>query len=116
MPKGNTALAAYKAGVKARTKGNHHKPKTTISVAMIAGLVPMALDLKSAYAVDGMAAVVSHVGLCTVGYDGVNPWNPRHAIRKLYGPLLMGVLVHKVASKLGVNRMIARAGIPLFRI
>jgi len=33
-----------------------------------------------------------------------------------FGPLLGGFLIHKVASKLGVNRELGRAGVPILRI
>jgi hypothetical protein len=116
MPKGNTALTAFKAGLKSKRTGEHHRPKMTISLALIAGLMPMVLDLKDAYKVDGLPAVASHVGLCTVGYDGVNKWNPGYAFRKLWAPLAMGFVAHKLASRLGINRMLGRMGIPLVRI
>jgi hypothetical protein len=113
----NAALAAYKAGAKARNTGKHHKPKTTIPLAIVGGFVPMGVDLVSAFRVGGVEAALGHVSLCTTGYDPADgQWKPMFAAKKLYGPLLLGTIVHKVASGLGINRMLARMGVPLLRI
>lgn len=113
----NTALAAYKAGVKARSTGKHHKPKMTIPLAIVGGFVPMGVDLVSAFRIGGIEATLGHVSLCTTGYDPSDgQWKPMFAAKKLYGPLLLGTIVHKVAGGLGINRMIAKSGIPIFRI
>ncbi|GAH90812.1 unnamed protein product [marine sediment metagenome] len=39
-----------------------------------------------------------------------------HYLRYGAYPLLGGILIHNVANKLGVNRALARAGIPFIRI
>jgi hypothetical protein len=89
----------------------------TIPLAVVGGLVPMGADLVSAYKAGGVEATLGHVSLCTTGYDPAdNKWKPMFAVEKLYGPLLLGTMVHKLASKLGVNRAIAKSGIPFVRI
>ena len=77
----------------------------------------MGADLVSAYKVGGAEAAIGHVSLCTTGYDPADgKWKPSFALQKLYGPLFLGMVVHKAASKVGINRMLAKAGVPLFRI
>lgn len=45
-------------------------------------------------------------------------WSPFHAERLKSGafPILLGIFAHKVAGKLGVNRMLASSGVPFIRI
>ena len=89
----------------------------TIPLAVVGGLVPMGADVVSAFKVGGAEAALGHVSLCTTGYDPADgKWKPMFALQKLYGPLLLGMLVHKAASKVGINRMLSRAGVPLLRV
>jgi hypothetical protein len=88
-----------------------------IPLAIVGGFVPMGTDIISAYKVGGVSAALGHVSLCTTGYDPAdNKWKPMFAVEKLYGPLLLGAIVHKAANRLGINRMLASAGIPLLRV
>ena len=85
--------------------------------ALLAGFIPMGQDIISAYKVGGASAALGHVSLCTTGYDPADgKWKPMFAAQKLYGPLLLGAVVHKVANRLGINGALQRAGVPLLRI
>lgn len=89
----------------------------SIPLAVVGGFVPMGADVLSAFRIGGVEAALGHVSLCTTGYDPSDgKWKPMFAVQKLYGPLLLGAVVHKVASKLGINRALAGAGIPLLRV
>jgi hypothetical protein len=91
--------------------------KMTIPLAVVGGLVPMGVDVLSAYKIGGASAALGHVSMCTTGYDPSDgKMKLGFAVQKLYGPLLAGFLVHKLASKLGVNRALGKAGVPLLRI
>jgi len=95
----------------------HRAKHMTLPLAIIGGFVPMGVDLISAYKVGGVEAALGHVSLCTTGYDpSDSKWKPMFAVQKLYGPLLLGAIVHKAANRLGINRMIASMGIPLIRV
>lgn len=90
---------------------------TTIPIAVVAGLIPAGSTLMSAYQQAGLPAVMQHASMMTTGYD---PTDGRikigYAVQKLYGPLAIGFIAHTLATKLGVNRMLSRAGVPLIRI
>lgn len=53
-----------------------------------------------------------------LGYYGIQQTQGFHFEDLRYGalPLVAGVLAHKVANRLGVNRMLRRAGIPVVRV
>ena len=89
----------------------------TLPLAIVGGFIPMGQDIFGAYKVGGLSAALGHVSLCTTGYDPADgKWKPMFAAQKLYGPLMLGVLVHKLATRLGVNRALGKAGIPFLRV
>lgn len=122
MAKSTSALSAYKAGQRAASgsKGRRRSKGFTIPLAVAGGLVPMGLDVMHATQDYGWRAGLDHISLCTTGItskpDGGVEWHPGYAFYKLWLPLGAGVLVHKLAGRMGVNRMIARLGIPILRI
>lgn len=107
-------ITRYRSRPKAR---HHRRGGMTIPVSLIGGLMPMAADIISATRVGGMEAALGHVSLCTTGYDPADgKWKPGFALQKLYGPMFVAMMVHKLAGRLGINRMLGKARVPLFRI
>jgi len=111
-----------------RPKAKHHaRAKMTIPLAAIGGLVPLAMAGLEGYygktvcaekvaARPGFQGLASQVGFCLTGYSvDTKQWYPAEMLRGL-GPILIGVGVHKAANRLGINRMLASAGVPLLRI
>jgi hypothetical protein len=115
----NVALAAYKAGAKLRSTGKRRRKSLTLPLAVAAGFAPLTIhayyDFKSggiASVADGMARRLTGFG--TPGSGG--GWTMQHFGQGLY-PIIGGILVHKfVGGNLGVNRMLAKAGVPLLRL
>lgn len=90
--------------------------KMTIPVSIVAGLMPGFSAVITSTASGGWQAAGRTAGLIYTGYDyTTNKWSLRNMQLGLM-PLFFGVMVHKVAGLLGVNRAIARTGIPLIRI
>ena len=52
---------------------------------------------------------------CITGYRPGHPFNS-HAFMGTWGPIGAGFLIHWVASKLGVNKVLGRAKVPILRI
>ncbi|GAI69904.1 unnamed protein product [marine sediment metagenome] len=101
----------------ARRRAGRKRGGLTLPLAVIGGFVPALCDLRAAYKFGGFPCALEHVSLCTTGYDPYDgKWKPGFAAEKLYGPLFLGVVVHKLAGRLGINRLIAQTGIPFFRI
>jgi hypothetical protein len=94
-----------------------HKSKgMTIPLAAVAGFVPLASISLKAYKEGGLEAVAPTMCSVLTGYE---PRNKSFNIMYMKDgtiPIIGGLLVHKLASKLGINRMLAQAGVPLLRI
>lgn len=96
----------------------HHKRKGfTLPVAVVAGLAVPAMDVWQ----NGLArgdfrnAAVCATAIMT-GYNvDSKTWEIAYLRRGLL-PVLAGFAAHKIASKLGINRAIAQAGVPFIRI
>lgn len=110
------------AKAKTRTIVRYAKRKTrrkkgfTLPIAVLAGFVPgvaNAFDAMQTYGVKGMGVQVSRDYL---GFDPqTNKWYPGLMWGGTF-PLILGIVVHKVASVFGVNRALGRANIPFIRI
>lgn len=120
-----TRAVAIRRAVPARRRSysvvrsvTRRRAKTTIPLAVVAGFLPLGLDVgaqlqsgnwKSA----GQVMVHNLLGLNLFG--GGNNFDSQGFAHGIY-PIALGFGAHWAASKLGVNRVIARARIPLLRI
>lgn len=96
-----------------RRNYTHKKKQMTIPLAVVAGFVPYGMTLWK-HRSDGNFGNYAAADL--TGYDPVTQhWSFQYFKR---GGLLIlgGFAVHMIAEKIGVNRSLARAGIPFIRI
>lgn len=97
----------------------HSKPGMTIPLAVVAGFAPLAMGelgaVKRALAGDTAGASQQAVIYAT-GYNMDTKSFSWPTFVGSYGPIVAGMLVHKLASKFGVNRALASAGVPFIRI
>jgi len=93
----------------------------TLSVLVIAGMAPGALNAWNAYQGGapygtGVKSALHSLTYDYTGYDNnARTWSLDGMKRGLL-PLALGLAGHKLANRFGVNRMIANAGIPLIRL
>lgn len=94
------------------------KPKFTIPLAAVAGFAPLGMaiydDIKTG---NGISDIPYTLSASLTGYNMVSKkWEPRNLMVGLI-PIGLGLAVHKfIGGTLGVNRMLARSGIPVIRI
>ena len=132
-----TALSAYKSGIKARRSSGGHrkKTKTTIPLAIIAGFVTGATDVwrhgsdfgwipktggSPGYAANsGVSTLMADFfGIASADYQAVfntGAFTSQRLGRGLY-QVLLGFAAHWGANKIGLNRMLSRMKVPLIRI
>lgn len=102
---------------RAKPKRNRRKAHMTIPLAVIGGFAPLVVNTVGGYRNGGMTEASRRVLKGLSGYDYRNgQWSPSYAMAWGLGPIVGGMLVHKLAGRLGINRMLAQAGIPLVRI
>jgi len=107
----------------ARKKKSRRKRSFTIPVALTVGAVyGMVVPPKEGgdSVLDLFMKGKFSTGIRMIGkhYLGIGPdrqFNVKHLGQGLV-PLLIGIVVHKVASKLGINRKLGAAGVPVIRI
>lgn len=119
-------ITRYKSPPKPKAK-HHRRAKMTLPLAAIAGLVPLVMAGLEGYygktvnadkvaARPGFQGLASQVGFTLTGYSvDTKRWYPEEMIKGM-APILIGVGVHKLANRFGLNRMLASAGVPLLRI
>lgn len=95
----------------------HKGRKFTIPMAIVAGLIPGLANsfnhLTKGGGIDAVRVVASR------DYLGFDPRDNSWKWDRMWGgtlPIVVGMVVHKAASVLGVNRALGRAGIPFFRL
>lgn len=89
----------------------------TIPIAVVGGLIPPTMSIASKFPVGGLPLMGIEASRILTGYDpNTGEWNWRWLKVGLL-PIALGALVHRfVGGKLGVNRALASAGIPLIRL
>lgn len=120
----NTALAAYRAGERRaqRAKGKHRRAKMTIPLAVAAGFLPLGLHvgepiMQNPGDMASWKEAGYRLGMDLTGYDArTKTWGHIDWMARTLGPILLGVLAHKVANRMGINRQLSRMRIPLLRI
>lgn len=105
----------------AKRNSQRRKGKSfTIPLGIVAGLGPTAAFAYQGFRIPGdqggIVEAAHRVTMRLTGYEWKgNVWNLNDLLAG-WGPLLLGTFAHKAANKLGINHMIAAAGIPVLRI
>ncbi|KKM23371.1 hypothetical protein LCGC14_1615910 [marine sediment metagenome] len=97
-------------------KKKRRRPRVTFPIAVVAGFIPGAARTLDAFQSTGWRGGTQVMGQAYLGYDWLTgQWHPG---TMWYGtaPLVLGIIVHRVAGLLGINRALGQARIPFFRI
>ena len=88
--------------------------KMTIPLAVVAGFVPIVKGVWDRRT--STSEMTRYLTVSTTGYDPVaKRWTAQY-LGEGTGSILGGMAIHWAANKLGINRMLGRARIPLIRI
>jgi hypothetical protein len=94
----------------------------TIPIAPIVGIAQTVLNFtQPGYSVVGALAqgnfsdALKHLGFNVLGLDNDGVFHAADFVQN-WTPAMVGIGVHITASKLGVNRMLAKANVPYIRI
>lgn len=117
MAKQSSELTAFKAGLKTKAKGGKHHKSFTVPLGIVAGFVPLTITSVNAFQTGGVRFAGMELTRLLTGYDpGTQHWSLGN-MKCGTGAILAGMGVHwLLGSKLGLNRMLARTGVPFIRI
>lgn len=96
---------------KRRRNGNGFK----LPIAVVAGFIPGVWRVTSKMGA-GFNTMANEAGRVYLGYDSWTGQFNFGAMKFGTLPIILGIVLHKVASRLGVNRALASAGVPIIRI
>lgn len=100
----------------AKTKRTHSKRKFTLPLAIVAGLTPYVWHEYDLYKSGGLGEALKYASKPFVPIDPFSGKFDTCDLKWGLIPMGVGIGVHMIANKLGLNRMLGRAGIPFIRI
>lgn len=100
-----------------KKKRTHRRRRSfTVPVAIIGGLAPGVINTVQGYNIYGPNGGTTNMGRIWTGYDrSSNRWVPSSMWGGTY-PAVLGLVIHNLASRLGLNRMLGQARVPFIRI
>jgi len=114
---GTRAIARTRRIYVQRPKSRRRSQGMTVPVAVLAGFAPLAVNTWAGYQNGGVSEAGRRALKGLSGFDYINgELSPSYALRWGMGPIIGGLLVHKLAGRLGINRMLARSGVPFLRV
>tara|TARA_Y100000310_G_scaffold303899_1_gene342604 strand:+ start:600 stop:938 length:339 start_codon:yes stop_codon:yes gene_type:complete len=93
-----------------------HKRKFTLPLAAIVGFAPLINLTWHNFQAGGAEQAFATATRIMTGYDPRNGQFHFGELRYGLAPMLMGLMIHKGAQMLGVNRMLSNANVPLLRV
>jgi hypothetical protein len=100
----------------ARPRRRSHSKGMTLPVAVLAGFAPLGVAALEGYQYNGAKGLAKRVTMGMTGYNIEDKKFYPQEMMKVTGPIVLGLLVHKLAGKLGINRALAGAGVPFLRV
>lgn len=94
-------------------KRKHFRKKMTIPLGVVAGFVPLGVGIWNRKSQPGQIA--PYVLGSLTGYVPGQGFSTQYMAEGAI-PIAAGFITHYLASRLGINRALGRAGIPLIRI
>jgi len=98
-------------------KTKSRRAEMTLPLAVIGGMIPLGIRAYNGYKANGVVGMGDGVTSGLTGYSVFSKKFEWAAMSEGLLPILAGILVHKfVGGKLGVNRALANARVPLLRV
>jgi len=111
MAKTKVRRVYVKAAKRSRGRGGF-----TLPMAVLAGFGPMAADVIHGYQTGGIASASNDLLANVTGYDARSKTWSFELLARGLGPVVAGIMVHKLAGRLGINRALSKAGVPFLRV
>lgn len=99
-----------------RAKVHHKRASMTLPMAVILGFYPLANQGLAGFQAGGLKGAAKQMTLALTGFNADDSKFYFEWLKAGLVPILAGAGVHWAANKFGINRALARSGIPLLRI
>ena len=99
-----------------RVRRSRSRSIPTIPLAVVAGFTPLIWGAWSEFQRGGMPSLSQHLAGNLAGYSIESRKLYPEALVTGWTPIVIGLVVHKLASALGINRALAASRIPLLRL
>lgn len=88
----------------------------TLPVALIAGFTPLSVQVLDGWSAGGFRGALKQGTLALTGFNtDDSKWYPDW-MKAGFWPIVLGATIHWGAKKLGLNRALGRAGVPVLRV
>jgi len=105
---------------RSKTKNRRSKKKMTIPLAIVAGFLPLGVDVYNSIKGGRPQDIPNTIVNDLTGFNIVDPYHPQWqfvGLKRGLIPITAGMAIHKfVGGSLGINRALASAGVPFIRI
>lgn len=102
----------------ARNRKNKFRKRQSVTIPM--GIVGgFAVPVVHAYDANKIGGIKAGIADFSKSMSGFDPYTGAFAVQNMkmgFVPVMTGFAVHQIASAVGINRMLGRAGVPLIRI
>lgn len=118
-PKSNAVKTVTSRSRASKSPGKVNKTgkrSPTLPLGLVFGLLPMVAEPIMVGLKGDLWGAAAHGVKNTTGY---NLWDKKfyfNDLKATWLPFIMGIILHRVAVKFGINRQLASAGIPYIRI
>jgi hypothetical protein len=110
------AIATRTRTVYVKRAKHRSKAGFTLPLAVIAGFAPLATNGLRDYSQGGLELLGTGLTWRLTGYNMLSKKFDASGFATGLGPILLGLLVHKLAGKVGINRALSSAGVPFLRV
>lgn len=110
MPRGKRSRSRR---VYMRARRRYRRPGFKLPLAIVSGFIPLGVGMWNRRTQPGQ--IGPYVLGSLTGYVPGVGWSTQYMSEGAL-PILGGFIAHWVASRIGINRALGRAGIPIFRI
>lgn len=102
----------------AKKKKRRRANKFTLPITIVAPMAAVGVDVVKYSNDRGLSSGMYRLTEIMTGYNPNNKSDPWDISRMKSGlfPILAGMVVHKIAGRLGVNRALGKAGVPYLRV